>query len=129
MKEIGMTVLFFGMISLPFYALVLMFFKQHPATLRTSWFIVSAFMQLTLTFSLRTKKFFLAAKAPSFTLAALSVVAAIVVIGLPYTTFGKKVFFFEPPTFHDLLIIFLLILAYFATTEVVKIFYYRTRKN
>jgi P-type Mg2+ transporter len=125
MKDISFVTFLFGLVSSPFDFMIFAFFKYNPATLQTSWFIASSLTQLALIFSLRTKMPFWRAHRPSFALTILSLGSAIMVTGLPFTEFGQRVFLFEQPTLHNLFIICCIILAYFITTETVKILYYR----
>jgi Mg2+-importing ATPase len=124
MKDISFVTFLFGLVSSPFDFLVFGFFKSHPATLQTSWFMASALTQLALIFSLRTKQPFWRAHRPSLLLLSLCVLAAIIVMCVPFTSFGQKFFLFARPSAHDMFIIISIVIAYFITTETVKIMYY-----
>jgi len=125
MKDISLVTLIFGLVSSPFDFLVFAFFKSNPATLQTSWFIASALTQLVLIFSLRTKQPFWRAHRPSLFLTALCIISALFVTILPFTAFGQRFFLFARPSMHDMVIIGAIVIAYFVTTETVKLFYYR----
>jgi P-type Mg2+ transporter len=129
MKEAGFITLIFGMVCLPFYGMMVIFFKAHAASLQTSWFITSALMQLALTFSLRAKIPFWRAQCPSLALMFLCLISGIVVISLPFTAIGQNLFFFACPTYHNMTIICCVVIAYFITTEMVKLLYYRAQNN
>jgi len=124
-RDISFVTFLFGLVSSPFDFMVFAFFKSDPATLQTCWFIASALTQIILIFSLRTKLPFWRAHKPSLLLTGLCVAMAIVVIGVPFTAVGQKIFLFKRPIAHDLFIIFAIVIAYFATTEIVKLLYYR----
>lgn len=129
LKDISFVTFLFGLVSSPFDFLVFAFFKDHPATLQTSWFIASALTQLALIFSLRTKQPFWRAHHPSLFLFCLCMLAAIIVTMVPFTQFGQKFFLFARPSIHDMIIIFAIVIAYFITTETVKILYYRVKNH
>jgi Mg2+-importing ATPase len=128
-KDIALVTFLFGLISSPFDFMIFAFFKSDAATLQTSWFMTSALKQFVLIFSLRTTLPFWRAHRPSLLLCGLCVAMATVVIGLPFTAFGQKFFLFKCPTMHDLFIIFAVVIAYFITTESVKLLYYRTNSG
>lgn len=128
MKDIGFVTFLFGFVSGPFAFLAFYFFKAHPETLQTSWFITIAFMQFMLIFSLRTQQLFWRAPRPSLWLSSLCVIAATIVICVPLTHFGQKFFLFARPTMHDIFVIVTILITYFITTETVKIMYYRVHK-
>lgn len=128
LKDIGFVTFLFGLVSSPFDFMIFAFFKSDAATLQTSWFIASALTQLVLIFSLRTTLPFWRAHRPSAMLVGLCGVAAAIVTVLPFTHIGQQIFLFKRPTMHDMFIICGITFAYFITTEVVKLFYYRFRK-
>jgi Mg2+-importing ATPase len=129
MKDISFVTFLFGLISSPFDFMIFAFFKSDAATLQTSWFIASALTQLALIFSLRTTLPFWRAHRPSLLLFSLCCVAVTIVLVLPCTQFGQKIFLFKQPTVHDLAIICAITIAYFIVTETVKIWYYHRRNN
>jgi len=83
---------------------------------------------LVFLFSVRTKLFFLKAKAPSKLILLLSIPAALITVLVPFTTFGNSFFKFETPTSGNIAIIVLLVLIYFVVTETVKLVYYKLNK-
>jgi len=127
MKDISFVTLIFSVVSSPFDFLVFFFFKSNAAELQTNWFIASALTQLVLIFSLRTKQPFWRAHRPSWLLLFFCAIATIIVTVLPFTTFGQRFFLFAPPTMHDMVIICVIVVAYFVTTEMVKLLYYRVQ--
>ncbi|HSC25389.1 MAG TPA: HAD-IC family P-type ATPase [Candidatus Babeliales bacterium] len=126
MKDISFVTFLFGLVSSPFDFMIFSFFKLHPAVLQTNWFISSALTQLVLIFSLRTQQPFWRAHHPSLALLGFCCIAAIVVIMLPFTSLGQTFFSFVRPSMHDMKIISGIVLAYFLTTETVKVLYYHT---
>jgi Mg2+-importing ATPase len=129
MKDISFVTFLFGLVSSPFDFMIFVFFRYKAATLQTSWFIASALTQLALIFSLRTKMPFWRAHRPSLALISLCIGSSIIVIGLPFTEFGQRIFLFERPTLYNLLIILCVVIAYFITTETIKLLYYRPHNN
>lgn len=129
MKEVSLATFFFGFVRLPFDFLVFTFFKFNPALLQTSWFITTSLFQFVLIFSLRTKTFFLKKPYPPLILSGLCVLAASIVLILPFTSIGHAVFSFARPSWSNMLTIFMLVGSYFITTEIAKLFYYRVQRK
>lgn len=100
------------------------FYKSSPATIQTLWFIESIMTEILLIFSIRTRRFFLKAKRPSFTLIALTILDAIFIISLPFTGFGREIFHFILPPLGSILIVFSLLIGYFIISELVKLLYF-----
>lgn len=125
-KEVAVVALFLGIISTVFdFIFFAMFSRISPEVLHTNWFIASVLTELALTMSIRTKKPFFRARAPSRILSSLTIIGAALAIGLPFTSFGQNFFGFVAPQPIWLLTIVSLVLLYFAITEVVKYFYYK----
>ncbi len=101
------------------------FFDKGELSIQTHWFLLSVLSELLIIFSVRTKKFFILAKAPSTTLLFLSILVWLFSFLLPFTTLGQNYFHFLPPTFQTILIIISLSLAYLAANEIVKQLYFR----
>ncbi len=116
---LGVTSTFFDFI---FFAI---FRTQGPSVLQTNWFIGSILTELIFIFSIRTRRFFMKAKFPSWTLLVLVIIAAEAAILFPYTGIGHNVFKFVSPTPQSLIIILGIVGGYFVTTETVKLMYYR----
>ncbi len=128
-KDISIAILLFGFICLPFDFLIFILFKADQQTLHTCWFIESALKQLVLIFSLRTTLPFWKAQRPSLILIALCLIAAFIVVALPFSSLGQSIFHFAAPTTHNLAIIFAVIIGYFVVTEIIKLLYYKPLKN
>ena len=101
------------------------FHKIEPAFLQTLWFIESILTEIFLIFSIRTSRFFLKSKLPSLPLLFISFLTVLTTILLPFTHFGKKIFFFVSPPIPFLLITIFLTVAYFSVSEIVKLIYFR----
>ena len=56
---------------------------------------------------------------------AISVVAFLMTIILPFTNFGKEIFHFVSPSLPALLIVLSLVIGYFIVSEIVKLVYFR----
>lgn len=101
------------------------FFKQTPAVIQTLWYIESIITEIMLIFIIRTRKPFYKAKRPSFWLISLAIIDAIIVVVLPFSKIGQNWFHFITPPIIPLLIVFGLNIAYFITSELVKLIYFR----
>lgn len=101
------------------------FRHDTAAVLQTHWFIGSVFTELVLLYSIRTHLPFWKAKAPAKWLNRLTLMAAVVAIGLPFTSFGHSYFKFASPTVTSLLVIFTIVGLYFILSEAIKLAYYR----
>jgi len=66
---------------------------------------------------------------PSAALLGLCCIAVSTVVILPFTHIGQRIFLFKQPTMHNMIILCSITLVYFITTEVVKIMYYRRRRE
>lgn len=105
------------------------FLRVAPESLQTNWFIGSILTELVFLFSIRSKRFFLAARKPSRAIIILSIVAAAVTILIPLTHVGRELFHFVRPEPWHLLIAVGLVVAYFASTEAVKFLFVREDKK
>lgn len=101
------------------------FSKISPAVLQTGWFVESILTALVFIFSIRTSKLFFRASRPSFPLLIMAFLVGVIAVALPYTDFGQTFFSFVPLQKIYLLKILYVVLAYFCTTELVKLLYYR----
>jgi Mg2+-importing ATPase len=101
------------------------FFKQSPPNIQTLWFIESILTEIVLIFVIRTRGLFYKAKRPGFWLAFLTIIDGIIILALPFLKIGHEWFHFITPQIIPLLIVFLLVGAYFITSELVKLIYFR----
>ncbi|HKZ34559.1 MAG TPA: cation-transporting P-type ATPase [Patescibacteria group bacterium] len=130
MREFAGIVLLLGAVSTVFDLVFFsVFYHSSPATLQTSWFIGSILTELLFIFSVRTKHFFLKGTKPSGVLVFLAAVAFLGTVFLPFTSFGQTLFRFEQPAPSTLFLIFVIVFAYFVTTEAVKLLYYALRPS
>lgn len=120
---LGLTSSVFDMIM---FAL---FYPQGPAAVQTNWFIGGILTELTLIYSVRTKRAFYKAPPPSFLLISISVLCGLIAVGFPFTSFGQTVFKFITPQKKNLIQIAVVVISYFFTTDLVKRFYYRYTKQ
>lgn len=128
MKEIALIATVLGVVSTVFDFIYFGFFRSFPLPeLQTNWFMGSVLTELVFLFSIRTRLPFYRSTRPSKTLFALTGVAALSTIILPYTTIGQQLFRFTPPSTPILLLIVGIAVAYFAVTEIVKNVYYHSR--
>lgn len=128
--EVVMIAIFLGLVSTVFdFIFFALFFRHAPGVLQTSWFMGSVMTEIALIYSVRTRFFFLKTKAPSIVLGALSILAILATVLIPFTKFGESVFHFIKPTSTHLIIIFSVVASYFVVTEVIKLFYYKIGAN
>ena len=125
-KDVVLIATLLGVVSSLFdFILLANFYKKGDAVLQTNWFTLSILTELILIFSLRTRHAFYKAKRPSFTLISFSILMLVISLIIPFTSFGQRVFHFVKPTQESVLWIVLLVIIYFAVTEIVKRLYYR----
>ncbi len=125
-REIAMFSLIFGLVSSLFDGIFFAFFYAlGPRILQTNWFIESILSELAATYSLRSRLPAFKAIQPSFLLLAFSIACAALAIILPLSSKGRKFFSFIKPTLWQILTIVVIVIAYFITTELVKLVYYR----
>lgn len=124
-RSIALLATILGVVSTVFDFIFFALFRSVPVVLQTNWFIGSILTELVFIFSVRTPSFFLHARRPSRPLLWLTVTAALITVGLPFTGIGQSLFHFRPPTGPALGVILGLVLCYFIATEVVKLLYYR----
>lgn len=126
LKNFAGVALVLGAVSTIYdFALFGLFRGFPPGVLQTAWFVGSILTELVFIFSIRTRFFFLKGKRPSITLLLLAIFAAVVTIALPLTYFGATYLKFAHLTTQQYVIIFSLVTAYFSTTEVIKVLYYK----
>ncbi|MCX6719608.1 MAG: HAD-IC family P-type ATPase [Candidatus Staskawiczbacteria bacterium] len=101
------------------------FYKYSPANIQTLWFIESILSELLLIFIIRTRHVAWKAKMPSFPLIVLAIIDAIFIVVLPFLPIGQKIFHFVVPSFLPLLIVFGLLGAYSALSEITKLLYFK----
>jgi len=124
-KEIALIATVLGLISTIFdFMFFAIFYRLGPGILQTNWFIGSILTELILIYSIRTKLVFFKAKRPGWLITCLTAGAALITIIIPFTKIGHQIFKFISPDFNHLLTIFIIVIAYFGLTELVKHKYY-----
>jgi len=130
LNQIFPLIIFLALISSVFDFIFLgIFYGKKENLIQTLWFMMSIFTEISLIFSVRTRKFFLRSKMPRGILIALSILAILLTLILPFTNFGGNFFHFASPSFSALLTILSLILAYLFASEIVKWIYYEHLKR
>ncbi|MDO8669374.1 MAG: HAD-IC family P-type ATPase [Candidatus Buchananbacteria bacterium] len=125
-KDIVILSITLGFLSTVFdFIFFALFYKISPGVLQTNWFIGSILTELVLIFSIRTKFSFLKAKRPSAVLSILSIVAILATVIIPFTYLGQHLFMFIRPSLNHLVIIFGLVIAYFISTEALKLIFFK----
>jgi Mg2+-importing ATPase len=89
--------------------------------------MASILTELVLILSIRTKLPFYKSK-PSTTLWMICLLAVLLTIFIPISSFGN-IFHFVAPSLSMFLTIFALVAVYFVATETVKLIYYRRQQN
>ena len=99
-------------------------FKQSPANIQTLWFIESILTEIFLIFVIRTRGLFYKAKRPGLLLTFLTIIDGIIIVALPFLKIGHGWFHFVTPPIGPLLIVFLIVIGYFTTSELVKLIFF-----
>ncbi|MCX6722329.1 MAG: HAD-IC family P-type ATPase [Candidatus Staskawiczbacteria bacterium] len=100
------------------------FYKFQPSTIQTLWFIEGLLTDIVLIFIIRTRGKFWKAKKPSAWLSVSTILAGIVIVALPFLKIGQRWFHFITPPMIPLLVVFLIVILYFITSEIVKLVYF-----
>ena len=100
------------------------FFRQQPGVIQTLWFIETIFTEILLIFIVRTRRLFWKAKRPGFWLFFFTIIDGIFIVVVPFLPFGQELFHFVTPSILQLLVVFVLVGAYFALSELVKLVYF-----
>lgn len=126
-KEIILIATILGLVSTLFdFIFFGIFSRMGEGALQTNWFIGSILTELLLIYSIRTKKvFFKATSWPSKQVVGLTIIAGLATIIIPLLPIGESVFKFTAPTTHQYTLIYFIVVAYFVTTELAKLLYYR----
>ncbi len=124
LKGIGFFALILGLVCPIFdFMFFALFIPYGPQAVQTNWFIQSILMELALIYSVRTRRAFYKGSRPSFLLMSLSLIVGIITIILPFTTLGQEVFQFQPSDGGKLALIAAIVVAYFITTDIIKLLY------
>jgi Mg2+-importing ATPase len=100
---------------------------NDAAILQTMWFMGSLLTELVLLFSIRTVRPFWRAKRPSAAVFSLTLTAMGIAVALPFIGPIRTVFGFTTPAPEHLVMAFVLVVLYFASTEAAKLLYYKVR--
>lgn len=126
LKEIALVTTIIGLVSTAFDFMFFAIFKgMGEDVMRTMWFMESILTELALVYSFRTRLPFWKAPKPSAYLGYLSVFAAAATIMIPFLGFGHSLFHFVTPRLNHVVFTLFFVGCYFASTEIVKLWYYR----
>ena len=101
-------------------------FRHAPVEqVRTLWFIMNMLTEVATIFVLRTNRFFLTARRPSWALAAIAVAIMVVAVVVPFLSAAQGVFGFVTPELNGLAGVGILMVIYIAATEAAKLAYLR----
>ena len=127
-REVRSFMLVFGLASTAFdlvtFVVLLLYFKVNEVTFQTTWFVVSLLTELAVLLVLRTRGP-LRGSRPSRLLILATLATALVALALPYTGAAARVFDFVPLPFAIVVAAMLIVAAYVATTEALKLRFYR----
>jgi len=131
LKQLKNFMIVFGLHSsafdyLTFFALYKLF-KANADLFHTGWFIESFCTQLLILFVLRTHKSLLKS-VPGKLLIALSLLAFVITVSLPFMPFAKQLGFVVPP-FQLMATIVGILILYVITAEIIKIIFFKIRKG
>ena len=126
-KQLKNFMIVFGLHSsvfdfLTFFALYKLF-KADADVFHTGWFIESILTELLILFVVRTHKSLIKSK-PGKLLIALSALALIITIALPFMPFAKALGFVVPP-FALLGIIAGILFLYVITADIIKVMFFK----
>ncbi len=128
--ELTLIAIVLGVVSTLFdFAFFGYFMRFTEGVLQTMWFMGSILTELILLFSIRTALPFWRAKRPSKTVIWLTLSVMLLTIVLPYIPLMQQVFGFVRPTLAHMGVVAFLVLFYFASTEIVKLLFYRFWKT
>lgn len=127
LKQLKRFMLIFGLHSSVFdYLTFFVLYKLYQAnegTFQTAWFIESICTELLILFVVRSHKSLLKSK-PGKLLIALSVLALIITVVLPFTPLASDMGFVVPP-FQLLGIIFGILILYVLTADWIKVLFFK----
>ena len=126
--EVRAFMIVFGVASTLFdlvtFALLLEVFNADRVTFQTTWFVVSLLTELVVVLVLRTRQPFYRSRPSALLVWATAAVAALA-IALPFTGELAVLFGFDPLPAPILAASVAIVIAYVATTEVLKLVFYR----
>lgn len=127
LRDIALIAMVLGVVSTVFdFIFFAMFYRQHePAILQTGWFMGSVLTELFFIISIRSRGLFFMARPPSLMLLFGLLATALATVIVPYTFIGQEFFHFTALSSTNMMTILGIVGAYFVTTELVKMVYYR----
>ncbi len=128
--ELTTVAVVLGVVSTLFDFAFFGYFQQFgESVLQTMWFAGSIITELVIVFSIRTTLPFWKAKRPARALTLLSLFVMALTVSLLYIPKVQEVFHFIAPSMKYMIPAAVLICAYFVTTEIVKLTFYRLWKD
>jgi P-type Mg2+ transporter len=128
LSEVQAFMVVFGLASTLFdlatFALLLKVFEADQATFQTTWFVVSVLTELVVVLVLRTRQPFTRSR-PSALLFWATVAVALIALALPYAGRLAGLFDFVPLPATIVAASIAVVAAYIATTEALKLVFYR----
>jgi Mg2+-importing ATPase len=99
-------------------------FKADEVTFQTGWFVVSVLTELVVVLVLRTRQPFYRSR-PSALLFWATIAVAVLAVALPFAGPLAGIFSFTPLSLAIVVASLVIVAAYVATTEGLKIWFYR----
>ncbi|HPK87369.1 MAG TPA: cation transporting ATPase C-terminal domain-containing protein, partial [Atribacterota bacterium] len=125
---ISRFMVYFGIIStlfdLTLIIPLILIWKVEPQVFRTAWFFESFLSEIVITFSIRTRLFFLKSK-PGKLLGITSLLAVIAVAALINSALGQDFFEFTKLPTRVMVLILVILITYFITVEIVKRYFFQ----
>lgn len=122
--DIQSFMIVFGIISSAFdvltFAVLFLVFSANEATFQTAWFVVSLLTELAVVMVLRTQQPVLSSRPGRF-LALATAVVALAALVLPFSGALAVTFNFVPLSWHLLVTLILIVIAYLVVTEIAKL--------
>ncbi|HSR89136.1 MAG TPA: HAD-IC family P-type ATPase [Candidatus Udaeobacter sp.] len=125
-KEVVLLCTILGLVSTGFdFAFFGYFYRFGEQNLQTMWFIGSVLTEFLLIFSMRRQGFFLKGARPGKWILGLTVFLVPFSLALPYIRIAREIFSFKVQPLSSMVVGLILVVAYLAVNEIVKLLYYR----
>ena len=130
MRDLQHFMIVFGLVSSLFdmagFVFLLAVLKTGERAFQTGWFVLSLLTEILVITSLRTRGPALRGR-PSALLIGITLAVVVVALAMPYVPLLQELFDFVPLSPMSIAALAGLALAYVATTEAVKLWFYRNR--
>ncbi len=129
-RDVVLMAMVLGVVSTSFDFIMFAFFLPYgERTLQTMWWVGSILTELALFYSIRTRLPFWRAGRPGAIVIALTMLAAAIAVTIPWFASFRSTFHFALPSLYQAVALPVIVIAYFGTTELVKLAYVRYLAN